>query len=219
MAKLKGPLLSMRASGQIGKSQVYATWRGVQYVRQLVDPSNPRTEAQTSTRTVFKWLNELYRRMAAASTLPWELYTQGRPMTSRNGLIRINLPALREETDASNLIGSPGARGGPAFTDFEAEPGPSPGQIDYEITPATLPTDWSITRAVVLAIPQQDPHEPFEGPVSEDEVPNPGPYDGTISDLTPAGEYVLTAWLEYEKPDGTFAVSPSATIDATAAAA
>lgn len=50
MAKLKAPLLSLGASGQLGKSLVYFNWKGLDVVREYVVPSNPKTAAQTTQR-------------------------------------------------------------------------------------------------------------------------------------------------------------------------
>lgn len=50
MAKLKAPLLSLGASGAIGKSIVYFPWKGLDAAREYVVPSNPKTTAQTTQR-------------------------------------------------------------------------------------------------------------------------------------------------------------------------
>ncbi len=50
MAITKGPLFSLGASGQLAKSLVYGTWKGIKVVRQHVVPANPQTAAQTTQR-------------------------------------------------------------------------------------------------------------------------------------------------------------------------
>lgn len=50
MAKLKGPLFSLEASGQLGKFAVYFPWKGLKVVRVHVVPTNPRSAAQTIQR-------------------------------------------------------------------------------------------------------------------------------------------------------------------------
>lgn len=50
MAKVSGPLLSMDASGQIGKAMVFSKWKGRNYVRNYVRPANPQTPAQQESR-------------------------------------------------------------------------------------------------------------------------------------------------------------------------
>ena len=46
MAKLKAPLLSLGASGAVGKSLVFANWKGLDIVREYVIPANPKSTAQ-----------------------------------------------------------------------------------------------------------------------------------------------------------------------------
>ncbi len=50
MAKLKGPLFSLGASQQLGKSLVFFSWKGLNVVREYVIPSNPRTSGQNTQR-------------------------------------------------------------------------------------------------------------------------------------------------------------------------
>ncbi len=50
MAKLKAPLMSLGASGQLGKALVFFPWKGLNVVREFVTPSNPQTAAQNTQR-------------------------------------------------------------------------------------------------------------------------------------------------------------------------
>lgn len=53
MARVTGPLFSMSASGQIGKAIVYATWKGIEWVREWVVPQNPQTALQVKIRAIW----------------------------------------------------------------------------------------------------------------------------------------------------------------------
>lgn len=50
MAKLKMPLGSLGASGQLGKALVYFPWKGLNCVREHVVPANPKSQAQRDQR-------------------------------------------------------------------------------------------------------------------------------------------------------------------------
>jgi len=50
LAKLKGPLFSLGASGAIGKTLVYFGWKGLDVAREYVIPANPQTTKQTTQR-------------------------------------------------------------------------------------------------------------------------------------------------------------------------
>lgn len=52
MAKLKGPLFSLGARGQLGKTLVFFPWKGVDSVREYVVPANPQTAAQLAQRAL-----------------------------------------------------------------------------------------------------------------------------------------------------------------------
>lgn len=68
MAKVKAPLLSFGASGQIAKTMVFFPWKGINATREYVVPSNPKTDAQTTQRG---WVTEavakIHVAMAAAA--------------------------------------------------------------------------------------------------------------------------------------------------------
>lgn len=81
MAKVKAPLLSLDARGQIGKTLVFMGWKGLKDVREYVVPANPQTAAQQTQRgyltgavTIFHASEFSAKDMAAwvlaASTMP-----------------------------------------------------------------------------------------------------------------------------------------------------
>ena len=53
MAKTQAPFLSLGAKGQLAKTVVASTWKGIKTMRQYVVPANPRTTAQVAHRTLF----------------------------------------------------------------------------------------------------------------------------------------------------------------------
>lgn len=50
MAKLKAPLMSLGASGALGKALVFFPWKGLDVVREYVVPANPKSTGQTTQR-------------------------------------------------------------------------------------------------------------------------------------------------------------------------
>ena len=209
MAKVSGPLLSMRATGTIGKTNVYAAWRGIPYVRQHVVPSNPNTAGQIATRTVFSFLNDLYRRYGPLALAPWAAYANGRAFAPRNGQIKQNLPVLRSEVALTNYIASPGALGGPAVAGMVTGAGAIAGDVTATITVGALPAGWTLASLVAFAIIDQDPAGALTPDIAEDS--NAGP-SGTIITLNmdaAGSDYLLCGWATYTRPDGTIAYSPA----------
>ena len=50
MAKVTGPLMSMSASGALGKALVYFPWKGYAVVREWLKPANPQSATQGDQR-------------------------------------------------------------------------------------------------------------------------------------------------------------------------
>ncbi|GAI66462.1 unnamed protein product [marine sediment metagenome] len=70
MAKLKAPLLSLGASGAIGKSIVFFGWKGLNVAREYVIPANPRTDPQTTQRGYLTTMVDLVHSVQADGTHP-----------------------------------------------------------------------------------------------------------------------------------------------------
>ena len=218
MAKVTAPILSMRARGQIGKSQVYASWRGVPYARQLVTPANPRSAEQMLTRNTFAVLQNLWKRLGALSTAPWTAFSTGRPFTNRNAFSGQNVRALRGQEDLADYIGSPSAKGGVAPLAVSAEATSDPGEIEVTITSPPAPTGWTLQSAVAFAMQNGAPNADIPNPIQEAENNTPnvgGDTVVTLTGLTSSVEHVVSAWLVWMKPDGSTAYGASLNDTAT----
>jgi len=67
VAKLKAPLLSLGASGAIGKSIVYFPWKGLDCAREYVIPANPKSDPQVAQRAhLTEAVEYIHAAMAAA---------------------------------------------------------------------------------------------------------------------------------------------------------
>jgi hypothetical protein len=76
MAKVKGPLFSLSASGQIAKTLVYGDWKGIDIVRKYVIPANPNTALQQTQRGYFAAAVEDWHTdgFTAVDVAAWNLY-------------------------------------------------------------------------------------------------------------------------------------------------
>jgi hypothetical protein len=195
MAVVRGPLLSFGASGQIAKTQVYSRWKGRPYVRQLVTPANPRSTAQTQTRSVFSWLNSVWKVAPSVLQDPWTQFAKGQVLTNRNAWLQKNIALLREQTTLDGIVLSPGAAGGLTVTPAISG---GAGSITAALTaPAPLPPGWTIITAVAVAILEQDPQTDTDYTV-EFAADATTPYSVVISGLDP-GDYVAGAWFVYQR--------------------
>lgn len=66
MAKVKGPLFSLEASGSVAKTIVYSRWKGRQYTRQHTIPLNPQSAKQVNVRTAMTLLVAYWQTLAQA---------------------------------------------------------------------------------------------------------------------------------------------------------
>lgn len=206
MPKTTAPLLSFGASGQIGKTLVASKWKGRAYMRQYVVPANPQSTEQTITRTVFSTLQSAYKTAPSAFKAPWAAYATGKVMTERNAFTKFNLAALRGQSDLANLVFSPGALGGIPPADMTVTPGNNILTVDVT-APTTLPTGWTVNKAVVACILDQDPEAPTDLTITAGEDAT-STYQVVLSALSEA-LYRVGAWLVYNRPDGSLAYSPS----------
>lgn len=205
MAKVIGPLLSIGASGQIGKSQIYAKWRGVPYARRYAVPSNPNTIEQQISRNTFKTLQQWYARAPGAVIDAFKLAALGKSFTDRNKFVQANLSNMRGDATMISLLASPGARGGPAI-------GSSIITQDATYVIATmlapsLPTGWSVNTAYsVLFSDQPADAGVYDYPITlgEDAAT---PYVCNMIRLDQEPAVMVSSWFTYTKADGTLAAS------------
>ena len=71
MALVKAPLFSLDARGQLGKTLVYAIWKGLNYCRSYVIPTNPETAAQMTIRGYFTDAVAAYQAETQATRDAW----------------------------------------------------------------------------------------------------------------------------------------------------
>lgn len=90
MAKVTGPLLSMSASGSIAGAMVFSNSKGRPYVRQLVTPSNPNSDAQQGVRANMKGLNLLWAAMSDLEKATWDTKAKQDNVSTWNAFVKVN---------------------------------------------------------------------------------------------------------------------------------
>lgn len=196
MARVTAPLLSFGGAGQIAKTQVYASWKGIPYARRYVIPANPNSTEQQKTRNAFAWLNDVYQLAPQAFRDPWAAFVKGKPLTERNAWISKNLPILRPLTALTGIVMSPGANGGLTTT---ATLTGGANQVTVALaTPAVLPAGWSIVGSTGVCIQAQNPQSgtDFEIFTASDAS---DPYAPVITGLAATTSYFAAGWLIYQR--------------------
>lgn len=105
MAKLSGPLMSLNASGQIGKTITFAGWKGIKTARQYSVPANPQTADQLSQRSLLTAAVEFYRThlQGADEQAAWNLAAlhDPRPLSGFNAFSSNALKRSAVDPDAA----------------------------------------------------------------------------------------------------------------------
>jgi hypothetical protein len=211
MAKTTAPLLSFGAGGAIAKTQVYASWKGIPYVRRYVIPANPQSTGQTETRSVFTTLTQMWKNLTSDSIAPWLAFATGKPLTDRNAYLKFNVKLLRPGSDYTDYIGSAGAGGGVPLASFGATG--SSGTISTTVTAPTPPTGWSLDSVVATARINDDPHTTTDYSI-ETASATATPWEPSFSGLA-AGSYVVQAWPVWDIGSGVLAYGKSLQATAT----
>ncbi len=209
MAKINGPLLSLGGGGQIGKTVVFSSWKGIKYARQYVVPANPRTTAQVENRTRFAMLREMFKLSPSEVRAPFAAFVQGRPLTPDNKFVGENNRLLVGQVDLAAMNMSPGAKGGLPPVSVAAAAGAASGEIDVTVVPPSqLPLGWEIVECAAAAVVDQDPIGIFSGPfvAGTDAI---DPYVITLAGMGSAVDCMAFGWVVYEKADGQLAYSVS----------
>lgn len=87
MAKTQSGLFALGASGSIGGALTFASWKGRQYARRLVVPSNPNTPAQRSVRASLSWGSKEWAQLTAPQQLTWEAAAKARNYLPFNAFV------------------------------------------------------------------------------------------------------------------------------------
>ena len=208
MSKITGPLLSLGARGQIGKSMVFASWKGQPYVRQLVIPANPQSAEQTLTRTAFTEASDIWKRFGPIAKGPWNAYALGQTLTGRNAFVGRYVLTNRDQPSLAVFEGSPGAKGGLAPVSLALTPA-SQGMDATLVAPAA-PVGWTVSAGQFLIL-QDGAAGSLPETITQESEDASSPYTASFTGLDALTTYAVSAWLEWTKPDGTLAYGPSIT--------
>jgi len=109
MSKLRGPLLSLGASGTLGDTVTYASWHGIKYAKSKSIPSNPNSGDQQTQRGYFTSVVEMFHDtdLDADDKLAWSRRARrvAKSMSGFNLFTKIYVEALVAGQDTVMLTG------------------------------------------------------------------------------------------------------------------
>jgi hypothetical protein len=91
MVKLNGPMFSIDASGKLADAIVFSKWKGRNYARSLVTPSNPQSGPQTGMRRMLKFLSQDWTNLGDAQKSSWNTPADNAVISNFNAFVGTNL--------------------------------------------------------------------------------------------------------------------------------
>lgn len=91
MVKVFGPAMSLDASGSLANTITFSKWKGRNYVRERVIPSNPKSGAQTGRRAMFKFLTQNWAALSAGEKSSWQTLADELVASPFNAYIKYNM--------------------------------------------------------------------------------------------------------------------------------
>ena len=157
MARLTGPLFSLSASGQLAKSLVYGSWKGVKTVRQYVTPANPNTADQITQRAIVTAIVSAWKNYFTDSEgrEAWDrsALNDSRPMSGFNQFMSQAMRASSADADVSmvNEV-TPVAAQLVTFVCLNADDGAQADEAgDFEIWAGATVSGMTLSESVALA--------------------------------------------------------------------
>lgn len=108
MARTTGPLMSMSASGSLAGTLTYAHWKGRPYVRQLVTPANPKSQAQYYTRSMMRFLSQVWALLSPTAQAMWDDLAKQGNFSPFNAFVRLNMKRWTQALSPSDDPSLPG---------------------------------------------------------------------------------------------------------------
>jgi hypothetical protein len=142
MALVTGPAMSLDASGTIGGVMTFSKWKGRNYIRQCVKPSNPKTAAQTGLRAMLSFLSQAWAAIKVASSASYLEMADNDKVSTFNEYVKYNQNRWREGKGVSQSY--PAAETATAGTITLGTPAGGQRNITLTVTPSTATGLWGI---------------------------------------------------------------------------
>jgi hypothetical protein len=91
MALVTGPLHSDDASGTFAKALVFSHWKGRNYVRERVTPTNPKSAKQTGVRALLGFIAQLWTSISTPNKATWDELAAQKSISAFNAYASENL--------------------------------------------------------------------------------------------------------------------------------
>ena len=142
MATLKGPLMSMEASGSVAGQLTFAKWKGRPYVRSLVVPANPKSKSQTATRSMMRFLTQAWAALNTVAQGSWKTLADSMSFSPFNAFVQANMKVWTQLDSPSQA--TPAAKAHTAGVLGNESAAGGVGQLTGALTITTLNQNWGV---------------------------------------------------------------------------
>ena len=155
MVKLNAPLMSLDASGTVANSITFAKWKGRNYARVRVIPSNPRSEKQIGIRAIIKFLGQQWASIGPANQATWQDLASQTNVSEFNAYVGKNAYDWRNALYPSKAYPAARSSSAPSAPTISVTGGTR--QATINITKGATPPTWgySIHRSTSPGITAQ----------------------------------------------------------------
>lgn len=134
--------MSVDASGKFGGAMVFSKWKGRNYARQLVIPSNPKAAKQMGVRSMMGFLAKAWKLLSAPAQASYAAAAAARSISTFNAYVSENL--ARWQLFAGPTQTSPAAEASTELTVTTQTLSPGVGFTTIEVTPSGATSIWGI---------------------------------------------------------------------------
>lgn len=132
--------MSVDASGTYGKAMTFAKWKGRNYVRERVVPTNPQSAKQVGVRGLMKFLSQAWAAISAPNKATWDALAAATSISAFNAFMAHNLNRWQNFLSPTQANPAAGASTGLTITTHTITGGV--GQTTHSITPSGGTSIW-----------------------------------------------------------------------------
>jgi hypothetical protein len=150
MVKLNGPMFSIDASGKLADAIVFSKWKGRNYARSLVTPSNPQSGGQVGMRRMLRFLSQDWTNLGAGQQNSWDDRADDAVISNFNAYIGFNLARWRNFSPPSATPTLDPASTPATLANEAATAGVRQVTIDFDVTLVVQNWGVAIFRSTTL---------------------------------------------------------------------
>jgi len=137
--RVNGPMFSLDARGRLKQAVVYSIWRGINYVRGFVVPTNPNSTRQVYVRGLFTSASRAWASLTDDQRTAWDAWAEENPLTDIFGAeytvtgmnAFLGLWVVSTDLGETPVEDPPTSSAPPVVGTLDINPGTSNGEIDF----------------------------------------------------------------------------------------